>query len=116
MKQTRLGNRHFGMGRSVRLEHELCIIGKRGKPTRKAKNVRSTFEAPVGRHSEKPEAFYELVERFSDGPYCELFARRQRPGWTCFGDELVHDRAISARPFALTETSTEVSTKHYSAA
>jgi N6-adenosine-specific RNA methylase IME4 len=46
------------------------------------------FEAPVGRHSQKPEAFYGLVEQLADGPYAELFARRRRENWTCFGNEL----------------------------
>jgi len=81
-------SRYMGMGRQVRNEHETAIIGTSGRPERLSKSVRSTFTAPTGRHSEKPELFYDLVEEFSPGPYCELFARRERPGWTCFGDEL----------------------------
>jgi N6-adenosine-specific RNA methylase IME4 len=38
-------------------------------------------------HSEKPDAFYDLVEQVSPGPYLELFARRQRLGWNTWGDE-----------------------------
>lgn len=38
-------------------------------------------------HSEKPDAFYDLVERVSPGPYLELFARRARFGWDYWGDE-----------------------------
>lgn len=87
-KRTALGKRWFGMGRTVRAEHEVAIVATRGKPTVKRHDVRSTFEAPAGRHSEKPEAFYDLVESLCEGPYCELFARRQRPGWTCLGNEL----------------------------
>jgi N6-adenosine-specific RNA methylase IME4 len=41
--------------------------------------------APRGRHSEKPEEVYNRIERLVDGPYLELFARRERPGWTCLG-------------------------------
>ena len=44
--------------------------------------------APVGVHSAKPDAFYELVEQMHEGPYLELFARRQRPGWLCIGSDL----------------------------
>lgn len=40
------------------------------------------------RHSQKPEAFYDLVERVSPGPYLDLFARRQRIGWDVWGDEV----------------------------
>lgn len=46
------------------------------------------FNWPRGRHSEKPQAFYELVERVSPGPYHEMFARRPREGWTCMGNEV----------------------------
>jgi len=46
------------------------------------------FKWPRGRHSEKPEAFFDLVERVSAGPYLELFARRRRPGWSAWGNEV----------------------------
>jgi len=87
-KTTTRGRRFFGMGRTVRAEHETCLIATSGRPITKDKSIRSIFEAPVRRHSEKPDAFYELVERLRDGPFCEIFARRHRPGWTCLGDEL----------------------------
>jgi N6-adenosine-specific RNA methylase IME4 len=78
----------IGMGHSVRMAHEVCLIAKRGRPTRNSPlNVPSVFFAPRGEHSAKPEEFYALVERFAPGPYVELFARRQREGWTCLGDE-----------------------------
>lgn len=97
LKKTVNGNRWFGMGRVVRAEHEVCLIATRGRPKVKNHSVRSTFvtevdfeglSATVGRHSEKPEEFYAIVETLYDGPYVELFARRQRPGWTCLGDEM----------------------------
>lgn len=89
-KLTATGKEHFGMGRYVRASHETCIIATSGRMTDKIKSrsVRSIFSAPVGRHSEKPERFFDLVEEMVEGPYAELFARRRRPGWTCFGDEL----------------------------
>lgn len=88
-KKTPGGVKHFGMGRYVRASHETCIIAVKGRPEILAKNIRSTFEAPTGVHSEKPEFFYrEIVERLSAGPYCELFARKMRPGWVSFGNEL----------------------------
>jgi len=45
------------------------------------------FTWPRGKHSAKPEAFLDLVERMSPGPYVELFARRARFGWDYWGDE-----------------------------
>lgn len=88
VKKTVTGKRHFGMGRTLRAEHERFIVAHRGRPEILSKSVRSVFEAPVGEHSAKPDAFYELAERLSPGPYAELFARRQRKGWFCYGDEV----------------------------
>jgi N6-adenosine-specific RNA methylase IME4 len=88
LKRTSGGRRHFGMGRHVRAEHETAILATRGSPSPANRRIRSTFEAPVGRHSQKPEDFYDMVELLSDGPYCEMFARRARPGWACWGNEL----------------------------
>jgi N6-adenosine-specific RNA methylase IME4 len=86
-KLTPNGKRHFGMGRTVRMDHEVCLVATSGRPVTLDKSIRSVFEAATGRHSEKPEEFYKLVERLREGPYCELFARRQRAGWTCLGNE-----------------------------
>jgi N6-adenosine-specific RNA methylase IME4 len=87
-KLTRNGKRHLGMGRTVRGSHETAIVAHRGRPAIKSRSIRSVFEAELGEHSAKPEAFFGLVEALSDGPYVELFARRARPGWTCIGNEL----------------------------
>lgn len=88
IKKTKWWKRWFGMGRHVRAEHETAILAVRGRPKPKVRNIRSTFEAVAGRHSEKPEEFYALVERLAHGPYVELFARKHRAGWTCYGKEL----------------------------
>lgn len=88
-KKTKHGKDAFGQGRIVRGAHETCIIGVRGKkPPVKLLNIRSRFSAPVGIHSAKPEKFYEIVESLFDGPYVEMFSRRRRDGWDCFGDQL----------------------------
>lgn len=47
----------------------------------------SWFHWPRGEHSAKPEAFLDLVESVSPGPYLELFARRNRLGWDTWGNE-----------------------------
>lgn len=78
-------------GHYVRCCHETCIIAARlGAAARiKAHNIPSVFFAPVGAHSVKPAAFYEIVERLAPGPYLDLFARASRgTGWTAIGDEL----------------------------
>lgn len=87
-KLTANGKPHFGMGRHVRASHETCIVALRGTPFRRSGSVRSTFAAPTREHSEKPDEFFQIVESFCFGPRVELFARKQREGWTCIGDEL----------------------------
>lgn len=94
-KQTKKGKRHFGMGWHIRNEHETCVLAVRGRPKPLVRNIRSVFDAPAppdsrGRafHSAKPETFYtDVVQRLSAGPYCELFGRKQRAGWTVLGDQ-----------------------------
>ena len=53
-------------------------------------------DPPCGEHSAKPDAFYDLVESVSPGPYLELFARRQRLGWDTWGEEALEHISISA--------------------
>jgi hypothetical protein len=45
------------------------------------------FQWPRGAHSAKPEAFLDMVEQVSPGPYLEMFARRNRLGWDTWGNE-----------------------------
>jgi N6-adenosine-specific RNA methylase IME4 len=80
---------HFGMGRIVRAAHETCIVATRGRPKIESKSIRSRFAAPVGRHSQKPDEFFQLVQQLSFGPYVYTFSREPRKGWHVFGDELL---------------------------
>lgn len=79
---------HMGMGHTTRRNTELCFLGRLGAPGRKSKAVRELIVAPVRGHSRKPDEQYDRIEAYSDGPYLELFARRRRPGWTSWGDQL----------------------------
>lgn len=56
----------------------------------KSENVASWVlePRPGNVHSRKPETVQDRIETLVDGPYCELFARRHRPGWDCFGLEV----------------------------
>lgn len=47
-------------------------------------------------HSAKPEAFLDLVEQVSPGPYLEMFARRARFGWDYYGDESLGTAEVGA--------------------
>lgn len=66
---------------------EYVLFGTRGKVDAKKREWRNWFPWPRGTHSSKPEAFFDMVERVSHGPYLELFARRQRLGWDTWGNE-----------------------------
>lgn len=88
-KYTKHGKRHFGLGHITRQSHEACLIAVRGRCPPSVRNERSTFSAPVGVHSEKPEAFYRKVERLYPFSHrYEIFARRPRVGWAQYGNEL----------------------------
>ena len=48
----------------------------------------SYLEEAHRRHSQKPECAYRMLEdMFSGTDKIELFARQQRPGWDCWGNE-----------------------------
>ena len=66
---------------------EFILYCRRGSPETLRKIGTRWFTWPRGRHSAKPEAFIDLVEQVSPGPYVELFARRHRLGWDVWGDE-----------------------------
>ncbi len=79
----RVGNWYWTLAGS-----EICLLATKGSPTRIAKDVRQVFQAPVTRHSEKPEEARRRIERLLCGPYLELFARRKVEGWYTWGDEI----------------------------
>ena len=76
-----------GLGFWTRANVEQCLLATRGKPKRKAKDVRRLVIAPRREHSRKPEEVYQRIERLLSGPYLELFARGTRPGWDSWGDQ-----------------------------
>ncbi len=76
-----------GMGYWTRANTEPCLLATRGKPKRLNADVRQGIIAPRREHSRKPDGVHERIERLVAGPYLELFARQQRPGWDCWGNE-----------------------------
>jgi N6-adenosine-specific RNA methylase IME4 len=82
-----------GTGFWVRNKHEILLIGVRGHVPAPPMGTQpeSVIEAPVGRHSAKPEKFLEMIERmFPHLPKIELYRRGPaRPGWSCWGAEAI---------------------------
>lgn len=79
----------MGLGNYFRGATEHVLFGVRGRLPTNTRAAVNWFQAPRGRHSAKPEAFYDLVEDASPGPYLEMFARRQRLGWSTWGNEAI---------------------------
>lgn len=77
----------LGLGRYFRSQAEFVVFAVKGNLPLLEQGLGSLFEARQHAHSEKPDAFFALVERASPGPRIELFARKARPGWTVWGAE-----------------------------
>lgn len=89
-----------GMGAHPRNATEHIVIATRGpvrqKLDRREPQTLNWLCAPTEGHSIKPDAFLDLIERISHGPYLELFARRQRLGWDTWGDEALEHITLVA--------------------
>ena len=82
---------YSGLGSWVNSNVEFVLLGKRGNPERLSRDVKQLIFAPRREHSRKPEEIFDRVERLSSPPYIELFARRKRAGWDCWGNEVESD-------------------------
>lgn len=81
----------IGMGYWFRGQHEIILIGTKGKfsPPKPKDRISSVIKHRRGRHSAKPKELYTVIEKmFPDGRYLELFAREPRDGWTTWGNEV----------------------------
>lgn len=90
VKTTKAGDpSRGGLGWFFRGATEHVIYATRGKakipPHLREPNV---ILAPARRHSAKPDEFMSMVERVTEGPRLELFARAHRPGWSAWGNEI----------------------------
>ena len=86
-----------GMGFYFRGNTEHVLFGTKGKaPILASMRESNFFAAHKTRHSEKPDRFYEMVDRVSPEPRLEMFARRHRYGWDVWGDEAPEGSASQA--------------------
>lgn len=89
VKENRSGKGLFlGMGYWTRANAEVCLLATKGKPERLARDVPQVLISPLMEHSRKPDEFHARIERLLPGPYLEVYARRERPGWTTWGNEI----------------------------
>jgi len=78
----------MGLGYHTRQNAEICLIGTKGKPKRRAKDVHQVIISKRREHSRKPDEVYERIERLYPGPYLEMFSRTDRNGWDQWGDQV----------------------------
>jgi N6-adenosine-specific RNA methylase IME4 len=96
IKLTKHGKHDFGQGYSTRKSSEQCLLFTRGNGRlRYDKGVRQVFDDPEvieavnERGHKKPDEFALRLERlYGDVRRIELYARRHRPGWTGWGNQL----------------------------
>jgi N6-adenosine-specific RNA methylase IME4 len=100
VKLNRDGTPFAGLGAYTHQNIELCVIGIRGKMKPRDLHVRQVMMAPRREHSRKPDQQYGRIMRLFDGPYLELFARQQWPGWDVWGNQT---NLFPAQPFLFDE-------------
>jgi N6-adenosine-specific RNA methylase IME4 len=75
-------------GHWYRSATEHIVFAVKGKIRLSGKTMPTAFMLPRLPHSVKPDYFYELIESESPGPYLELFARKRRENWDCWGNQI----------------------------
>lgn len=92
----------FGMGHTFRQANEVALVCTKGSPIRHIVNKaqRSMYVelvesdgpgllSPTMPHSKKPEQLQDSLElMWPEANKLELFARRERDGWLCLGNEI----------------------------
>jgi N6-adenosine-specific RNA methylase IME4 len=76
---------------------EFLMLARKGKMP-KVTRIDSTWwltKRPHNSHSTKPEFFQDMIETVSEEPRLEMFARRERKGWSVFGNEVENSIDLS---------------------
>jgi len=78
---------NIGMGNYFRGSTEQVLFAVKGSQPLKRHDAGTYFSAPRGKvHSEKPDEFYSLVESCSYAPFIDVFGRKERKGWSVWGE------------------------------
>lgn len=93
--------RGLGFGGAFVPTTEHVLFARRGKDVRLRRWDSTWFRFKRGAHSQKPEAFLDIVEAVSPAPRLEMFARRNRLGWDTFGNEALNH--VDLTPMSMEE-------------
>lgn len=89
----------FGLGRLFRQTHEICLLGINNKKIYKHLANKSQRSVSFGfnlKHSAKPEHLQNSLEiMFPNANKLEMFARREKEGWVCVGNEVCNGEDIT---------------------
>jgi N6-adenosine-specific RNA methylase IME4 len=90
IKENKSGEGLFwGMGFWTRANAEVCLLATKGNPKRQNADVHQVVMRPIAEHSRKPDEIADRIERLVNGPYLELYGRRQHSAkWTVWGNEI----------------------------
>ena len=83
-----------GVGFYFRNVTEILLFGIKGEKNRTLDPGRSQvnlIRAMKKEHSRKPEEFIDLIEKCSNAPYLEVFARGNRDSWDMWGKQATED-------------------------
>ena len=78
---------------TVRYGHEYLLYMYKGKltpvATEERGKIHTVFREQVKRHSQKPEISFEIINRlYPSARKLELYARTERDGYDCWGNEV----------------------------
>lgn len=99
MKTNNQPDSYFtGMGYYTRANPEQCLLATRGNGlVRISKSIKKLVISQRMRHSQKPDEVAQRIEElYGDVSRVELFARRQRPGWNVWGNQVVSNVTLMA--------------------
>jgi N6-adenosine-specific RNA methylase IME4 len=90
----------IGMGYWFRGQHELLLIGTRGKfsPPTPSERISSLMREKRTKHSKKPNVIRDYIAKWF--PACaklEMFAREKFPGWDSWGNEIESDITLEVK-------------------
>lgn len=96
-RQTLTWRKRGQLQGSIAPNAKFVVVATRGAPPRLGRFPSPVIDTAAPKiHSAKPEAFLDLVEQVSPGPYLELFARRNRLGWDTWGNEALEHVTIES--------------------